>query len=52
MGAPRGLGDLVHGALSAMGVHAVMGSPCGGCQQRREALNDIMPLADEQAKES
>lgn len=46
------MGDMVHNGLSAIGVHALMGSPCGGCQQRREALNSLIPLTDEQAKES
>lgn len=50
-GAPRGAGDLVHDGLRAIGVHAVIGD-CGGCQRRREALNRLLPLADEPTQET
>ena len=35
----RGLGDVVASATKAVGI-----SPCGGCQQRREALNRLVPF--------
>ena len=34
----RGLGDTVKSALSALGV-----SPCSGCQERAEKLNEMFP---------
>jgi hypothetical protein len=43
---------MVYNGLEAIGVHAMIGGPCGGCQQRREALNTLVPLADETPKES
>jgi len=37
----NGLGDVVAAATKAIGI-----KPCGGCQQRREALNKMMPFGD------
>jgi hypothetical protein len=37
-GPARGLGDVIATAAKAVGVE-----PCGGCQRRREALNEIVP---------
>lgn len=37
----NGLGDVVAAATKAIGI-----KPCGGCQQRREALNKIVPFGD------
>lgn len=37
----NGLGDVVAAATKAIGI-----KPCGGCQQRREALNRIVPFGD------
>lgn len=36
---PRGLGDVVKSATSAVGI-----TPCGGCQKRAEWLNRKFPL--------
>jgi pantoate kinase len=36
-----GLGDVVAAATKAIGI-----KPCGGCQQRREALNKLLPFVD------
>ena len=36
-----GLGDVVAAATKAIGI-----KPCGGCQQRREALNKLIPFVD------
>ena len=41
-GPARGLGDHVHNVLGAIGVHRVYHA-CGGCAQRRAALNAAMP---------
>lgn len=45
-GSPRGLGDTVHAALGALGVHRVV-KDCGGCAARRAALNAAVPFTDE-----
>lgn len=37
----NGLGDVVAAATKAIGI-----KPCGGCQQRREALNKFVPFGD------
>lgn len=37
----NGLGDVVAAATKAIGI-----KPCGGCQQRREALNKMVPFGD------
>lgn len=37
-GPARGLGDVVANVTKAVGIR-----PCGGCQKRREALNEIVP---------
>lgn len=37
----NGLGDVVAAATKAIGI-----KPCGACQQRREALNKIVPFGD------
>ena len=37
----RGLGDVIASATKAVGI-----TPCGGCQQRREALNRLVPFAE------
>ena len=37
----NGLGDVVAAATKAIGI-----KPCGGCQQRREALNKLLPFVD------
>jgi hypothetical protein len=42
-GPSRGLGDTVHKALDAVGVHRVI-KACGGCAARRQALNDAVPF--------
>jgi hypothetical protein len=42
-GPSRGLGDTVHRALDAVGVHRVV-KACGGCAARRQALNDAVPF--------
>jgi hypothetical protein len=42
-GPSRGLGDTVHKALDAVGVHRVI-KACGGCASRRQALNDAVPF--------
>jgi hypothetical protein len=45
-GQARGLGDRVHTVLSATGVHQVVRTvvgKCGGCAQRRQALNEKFP---------
>lgn len=42
-GPSRGLGDTVHRALDAVGVHRVV-KACGGCAARRAALNDAVPF--------
>jgi hypothetical protein len=44
-GSPRGLGDTVHAALGALGVHRIV-SDCGGCAKRRAALNAAVPFTD------
>ena len=36
----RGLGDVIASATKAVGI-----SPCGGCQQRQDALNRLVPFA-------
>ena len=36
----RGLGDVVAAATSAVGI-----TPCGGCKERQEALNRLVPFA-------
>jgi len=38
LGPARGLGDVVANVTHAVGIR-----PCGGCQKRREALNQILP---------
>ena len=38
LGTARGLGDVVASVTKSVGL-----TPCGGCQQRREALNKIAP---------
>lgn len=52
-GRARGMGDVVHSALYAVGigqvVEAVAGGDCG-CQERRAALNAAMPFTDERKK--
>ncbi len=45
-GPSRGLGDTVHKALDAVGVHRVV-KACGGCAARRQALNDAVPFVKE-----
>lgn len=59
-GPPRGLGDTVHTVIEATGVgtvvRTVLGN-CGGCAQRRQALNEKFPSSanagiDETPKES
>ena len=50
-GASRGLGDKVHAALDAIGVHKVI-QPCGGCAKRRAALNAAFPIPDEPKKDT
>lgn len=35
----RGLGDVIARATSAIGI-----TPCGGCKQRQEALNKLIPF--------
>jgi hypothetical protein len=59
-GPPRGLGDTVHTVIEATGVgtvvRTVLGN-CGGCAQRRQALNEKYPTSanagiDETPKES
>lgn len=42
----NGLGDVVAAATKAIGI-----KPCGGCQQRREALNKMMPFGDNQVSD-
>ena len=37
-GPPRGLGDVVASVTHAVGIR-----PCGGCQERRQTLNEILP---------
>jgi len=37
--AARGLGDVIARATSAIGI-----TPCGGCKQRQEALNKLIPF--------
>lgn len=37
-GPARGLGDVVASVTKSVGI-----SPCGGCQKRREMLNEIAP---------
>jgi hypothetical protein len=44
-GPPRGLGDRVHTVLGAIGVHKVVRN-CGGCAERRAALNKALPETD------
>lgn len=39
---PRGLGDVVANLTKAVGV-----KPCGGCQKRQEALNRLVPFAQQ-----
>jgi hypothetical protein len=43
----RGLGDVIAAATSAVGI-----KPCGGCKQRQEALNKLIPFgnANEEGK--
>ena len=41
-GPSRGLGDTVHTVLEATGVHRIV-KPCGGCAERRRALNEKFP---------
>lgn len=36
-----GLGDVVAAATKAVGI-----KPCGSCQERREALNKLLPFSD------
>jgi hypothetical protein len=36
----RGLGDVVAAITSAVGI-----PPCGGCEERRDALNRIVPFS-------
>lgn len=52
-GRARGMGDVVHSALHAVGIgqlveHAAktIGADCG-CKERRAALNAAMPFTDE-----
>lgn len=46
-GRPRGLGDVVHGAIVSTGVErvvkAIIREPCGGCHKRRVRLNTVLP---------
>jgi len=43
----RGLGDVIAAATTAVGI-----KPCGGCKQRQEALNKLVPFgnANEEGK--
>jgi hypothetical protein len=43
----RGLGDAIAKATTAVGI-----KPCGGCKQRQEALNKLVPFgnANEEGK--
>ena len=43
-GPSRGLGDTVHKALDAVGVHRVV-KVCGGCAARRQALYEKFPVS-------
>lgn len=49
-----GAGDIVHAATVVTGTkrlfHAIVGD-CGGCAQRRAALNAALPFTDEAPKE-
>lgn len=49
-GPMRGLGDAVHAVTKVTGisaaVKAVGGKACGGCAERRAALNAALPLPD------
>jgi hypothetical protein len=38
-----GLGDVVASATSAVGI-----KPCGGCKQRQEALNKLVPFENKE----
>jgi hypothetical protein len=40
-----GLGDVIASATSAVGI-----KPCGGCKQRQEALNKLVPFDTSQTK--
>jgi len=47
-GPSRGLGDTVHRVLQATGVEHVVKTvvgKCGGCAQRRQALNEKFPTS-------
>ena len=38
-----GLGDVIASATSAVGI-----KPCGGCKQRQEALNKLVPFENKE----
>jgi hypothetical protein len=39
----RGLGDVIAAATSAVGI-----KPCGGCKERQEALNKLVPFENKE----
>jgi hypothetical protein len=50
-GSSRGLGDVVHSVAVATGIDAVARKVgCGGCAQRRAALNAAVPFTDTDRK--
>ena len=50
-GSSRGLGDVVHSVAVATGIDAVARKVgCGGCAQRRAALNAAVPFTDRDGK--
>jgi hypothetical protein len=45
-GPPRGVGDVIDAATTALRIKELLGD-CGGCAARRAALNRLLPLTDE-----
>jgi hypothetical protein len=45
-GPDRGLGDTAHRVIRSVGLDRVVPKGCGGCSQRRAALNRIVPFGD------
>jgi len=47
----RGLGDVIDAATSMLRIKQIIGD-CGGCHQRRTALNAFLPFSDDTREET
>jgi hypothetical protein len=50
-GPMRGLGDAIDAATSLLRIKQIVGD-CGGCAQRRAALNEALPFPDSTEEET